>query len=70
VLKLIGQRLLQMALIMIAVSLILFIVFDSPKFKKQLAVSDLGGLAVATLTPSDYEQWLEKKGLNVPIYER
>jgi len=68
--KLIGQRLLQMALIMIVVSLVLFVVFDSPKFKKQLAVNELGGFAVATLTESDYEKWLENKGLNVPIYER
>ncbi len=69
-LKLIGQRLLQMALIMFVVSLVLFVVFDSPKFKKQLAVSDLGGFAVATLTQADYQKWLDKKGLNVPIYER
>ncbi len=68
--KLIGQRLLQMALIMLVVSLVLFVVFDSPKFKKQLAVNELGGFAVATLTESDYEKWLENKGLNVPIYER
>jgi peptide/nickel transport system permease protein len=69
-LKLILQRLLQMALIMLVVSLVLFIVFDSPKFKKQLAVNELGGFAVATLTQADYEKWLESKGLNVPIYDR
>lgn len=69
-LKLIWQRLLQMALIMVAVSLILFVVFDSPKFKKQLAVNELGGFAVATLTDADYQKWLASKGLNVPIYER
>ncbi len=68
--KLILQRLLQMALIMLVVSLVLFVVFDSPKFKKQLAVNELGGFAVATLTQADYEKWLENKGLNVPIYER
>lgn len=68
--KLIGQRLLQMALIMIVVSLVLFVVFDSPKFKKQLAVNELGGFAVATLTEGDYEKWLANKGLNVPIYDR
>jgi peptide/nickel transport system permease protein len=68
--KLILQRLLQMALIMLVVSLVLFVVFDSPKFKKQLAVNELGGFAVATLTDSDYQKWLTNKGLNVPIYER
>ena len=61
-LKLILQRLLQMALIMAVVSLILFLVFDSPKFKKQLAVNELGGFAVATLTESDYQNWLAAKG--------
>ncbi len=69
-LKLISQRLLQMALIMLVVSLVLFTVFDSPKFKRQLAVNELGGFAVATLTESDYENWLGAKGLNVPVYER
>ncbi|MBZ8134002.1 ABC transporter permease [Afifella sp. IM 167] len=68
--KLILQRLLQMALIMAVVSFVLFLVFDSPKFKKQLAVNDLGGFAVATLTQSDYQAWLAAKGLNVPFYER
>jgi peptide/nickel transport system permease protein len=69
-LKLILQRLLQMALIVLVVSLVLFFVFDSPKFKKQLAVNELGGFALATLTESDYQNWLEAKGLNVPFYER
>ena len=44
--KLILQRLVQMALIMAVVSLVLFAVFDSDKFKKQLAVNELGGFAV------------------------
>ncbi len=69
-LKLILQRLVQMVLIMAVVSLVLFAVFDSPKFKKQVAVNELGGFAVAALTQSDYERWLENKGLNVPFYER
>ncbi len=59
-----------MALIMVVVSLILFVVFDSPKFKKQLAVTELGGFAVATLTEADYDNGWTKKGLNVPFYER
>jgi peptide/nickel transport system permease protein len=70
VLKLILQRLLQMALIMAVVSLVLFAIFDSDKFKKQLAVNELGGFAVEALTPADYERWLEGKGLNVPFYQR
>src|SRR3954463_8849307 len=69
-LKLILQRLAQMVLIMAVVSLILFAVFDSNKFKKQLAVNELGGFAVETLSQSDYQAWLEKKSLNVPFYER
>ena len=69
-LKLILQRLAQMVLIMAVVSLVLFAVFDSAKFKQQLAVNELGGFAVEALTDADYEQWLEKKGLNVPFYER
>jgi peptide/nickel transport system permease protein len=68
--KLLLQRLLQMILIMGVVSLVLFAVFDSPKFKKQVAVNELGGFAVAALTEADYQRWLEQKGLNVPFYER
>ena len=69
-LKLILQRLAQMVLIIAVVSLVLFAVFDSAKFKRQLAVNELGGFAVEALTDADYEQWLENKGLNVPFYER
>src|SRR5258708_8720322 len=69
-LKLIGSRLLQMVLIMAAVSLMLFAIFDSDKFKKQIAVAELGGFAVSALSDQDYQAWLEKKGLNVPLYER
>lgn len=69
-LKLILHRLTQMLLIMAVVSLVLFAVFDSPKFKKQLAVNELGGFAVESLSESDYQAWLENKGLNVPFYER
>jgi len=69
-LKLILQRLAQMVLIMAVVSLVLFFIFDSPKFKKQLAVNELGGFAVQTLTEADYQSWLERKGLNVPFYGR
>ena len=69
-LKLILQRLAQMLLIMAVVSLVLFAVFDSPKFKKQVAVNELGGFAVSALSESDYQNWLQSKGLDVPFYER
>jgi peptide/nickel transport system permease protein len=69
-LKLILQRLIQMALIMAVVSLILFIIFDSPQFKKQIAVNELGGFGVGQLSDEDYQAWLEQKGLNLPFYER
>jgi len=68
--KLILRRLAQMVLIMAVVSLLLFAIFDSDKFRKQIATAELGGFAVAALTESDYHAWLEKKGLNVPFYER
>jgi peptide/nickel transport system permease protein len=69
-LKLIGSRLLQMVLIMAVVSLVLFAIFDSEKFKKQIAVAELGGFAVSALSDQDYQNWLERKGLNVPFYDR
>ncbi len=69
-LKLLARRLGQMLLIMAVVSLVLFVVFDSPEFKKQIAVNELGGFGVRALTEEAYENWLEQKGLNVPFYER
>src|ERR1051326_5135265 len=69
-LKLIGNRLLQMLLIMAVVSLVIFGIFDSDKFKRQIAVAELGGFAVSALSEQDYEAWLDRKGLNVPFYER
>ena len=69
-LKLIGSRLLQMIFIMGVISLILFAIFDSDKFKKQIAVAELGGFAVSALSATDYSAWLEKKGLNVPFLQR
>jgi peptide/nickel transport system permease protein len=69
-LKLIASRLVQMVLIMAVVSLVLFVIFDSDKFKKQIAVAELGGFAVSALSDQDYHAWLDKKGLNVPSYER
>jgi peptide/nickel transport system permease protein len=52
------------------VSLILFAIFDSDKFKKQIAVAELGGFAVSALSDKDYQAWLDKKGLNTPFYLR
>lgn len=69
-LKLILRRLVSMVLIMAVVSLILFIVFDSDKFKRQIAVAELGGFAVAALAEEDYQNWLASKGLDVPFYQR
>jgi len=69
-LKLVLQRLAQMVLIMAVVSLLLFLVFDSDKFKKQIATAELGGFAVSALSEVDYQKWLANKGLDVPFYER
>ena len=52
------------------VSLILFIIFDSDQFKKQIAVNELGGFGVGQLSEEDYQAWLEEKGLNVPFHQR
>lgn len=59
-----------MLLIMATVSLILFAVFDSDQFRRRVAVSELGGFGVATLSEQDYQAWLEKKGLNEPFLQR
>lgn len=69
-LKLIGRRLVQMVLIMIVISLVLFVIFDSDKFKKQRATNELGNFAVSALSEVEYENWLESKGLDVPFYQR
>lgn len=59
-----------MVLIMIVASLILFVIFDTPEFKKRLAVQELGGFAVSALTEDSYNQWLADRGLDVPFYQR
>jgi len=51
-LKLIARRLLQMVPIMVVVSLVLFVIFDSDKFKKQIATAELGGFSVAAPAPA------------------
>ena len=69
-LKLILRRLVQMALIMAVASLLLFAIFDTPEFKKRLAVQELGGFAFSALTEESYNAWLASKGLDVPFYQR
>jgi peptide/nickel transport system permease protein len=69
-LKLLAQRLIQMALIMATVSLVIFFIFDSDKFKKQIATAELGAFGVSALSDPDYQAWLSKRGLDVSFYER
>jgi len=68
--NLIVRRVTQMLLIMLTVSLLLFVIFDSDQFRQKAAVAELGGFGVATLSGSDYHEWLEKKGLNQPFLAR
>jgi peptide/nickel transport system permease protein len=68
--KLIGRRLIQILLIMSTVSLVLFAIFDSDQFRRKIAVSELGGFGVATLSEMDYQAWLERKGLTAPFLTR
>lgn len=67
---LIFKRLLQMALIMVSVSLVLFALFDTDQFRKQIAVAELGGFGVASLSEADYRAWLDARGLNEPFLDR
>jgi peptide/nickel transport system permease protein len=68
--NLVLRRLIQMLLIMLTVSLLLFAIFDSDQFRKKVAVAELGGFGAATLSDADYHDWLEKKGLNQPFLAR
>jgi len=65
--RLILRRLAQMLLIMLTVSLLLFAIFDTDEFRRKVAVSELGGFGVAALSEPDYQDWLERKGLNRPF---
>ncbi len=69
-LPLIFRRLVQMVLIMVVASLILFLIFDSDQFKKKIAVAELGGFAASALSDEAYHNWLAEKGLDQPFYER
>jgi peptide/nickel transport system permease protein len=68
--KLLVRRMLQMSLIMVTLSALLFAIFDSDQFRKRVAVAELGGFGVATLSDSDYQEWLTRKGLNAPFLSR
>jgi peptide/nickel transport system permease protein len=68
--NLVVRRVAQMLLIMLAVSLLLFAIFDSDQFRKKVAVAELGGFGAATLSDADYQEWLTKKGLNQPFLAR
>ena len=58
---LIRKRLVQMLLIMVTVSLVLFLIFDSDQFETKIAVNEPGGFAVSALSDADHEQWLAQK---------
>ena len=68
--QLLFRRLIQMLLIVLTVSAVLFAIFDSEQFRKKVAVSELGGFGIATLSDDDYQAWLVEKGLNQPFVER
>ena len=68
--NLLVRRALQMVLIMLTVSLLLFAIFDSDQFRKKIAIAELGGFGVATLSENDYRGWLERKGLDAPFLAR
>ncbi|MDQ2067615.1 ABC transporter permease [Xinfangfangia sp. CPCC 101601] len=55
---------------MATVSLLLFAIFDSDQFRKQIAVAELGGFGVAALSEADYTDWIAKRGLDAPFLER
>jgi peptide/nickel transport system permease protein len=68
--KLLLRRSIQMLLIMLTVSALLFAIFDSEQFRKKVAVAELGGFGIATLSDEDYHAWLDKKGLNQSFVRR
>src|ERR1700748_632931 len=67
---LLGKRLLQMVLIMLTISALLFAIFDTDQFRKKMAVSELGGFGLATLSQQDYQAWLDKRGYSQPFLTR
>jgi peptide/nickel transport system permease protein len=68
--RLLGRRLLQMLLIMLTISALLFALFDTDQFRKKMAVAELGGLGAATLSQEDYRAWLDQRGYSQPFLTR
>jgi peptide/nickel transport system permease protein len=68
--RLLGRRLLQMLLIMLTISALLFALFDTDQFRKKMAVAELGGLGAATLSQEDYRAWLGQRGYSQPFLTR
>jgi peptide/nickel transport system permease protein len=68
--RLLARRLLQMLLIMLTISALLFGLFDTDQFRKKMAVAELGGLGAATLSQEDYRAWLDKRGYDKPFLTR
>lgn len=69
-LNLIGRRLIQMLLIILVASLILFVIFDTDDFKKRIALAELGNFGLSSMTEESYRGWLAKKGLDIPFHRR
>jgi peptide/nickel transport system permease protein len=67
---LLARRVLQMFLIMLAVSALLFAIFDTEQFRRKLAVAELGGFGVATLSEPEYQLWLTRNGFEKPFVVR
>lgn len=68
--KLIGRRLIQMLLIILVASLILFVIFDTDDFKKRIALAELGNFGVSSMSEESYQDWLAEKGLDIPFHQR
>ncbi|RIY02834.1 ABC transporter permease [Aureimonas flava] len=68
--KMISARLGQMLLTMAVVTFVLFAIFDSDQFRRQVATAELGGFGMATLSEDGYQKWLESKGLTQPFFVR
>ncbi|MDH3194724.1 MAG: ABC transporter permease [Hyphomicrobiales bacterium] len=68
--KLIGRRLIQMLLIILVASLILFVIFDTDDFKKRIALAELGNFGLSSMTEESYQDWLAEKGLDIAFHQR
>ncbi|HTV51729.1 MAG TPA: ABC transporter permease [Steroidobacteraceae bacterium] len=68
--RFLAKRLLQMLLIVLTASALLFVIFDTDQFRRKVAVAELGGFGVATLSEGDYQRWLARQGLDAPFLVR